>query len=78
MEMTNEELNKIEVTRTLVSRIVGQTHEPLEKVYSTLLVCLKILLRRAAAITTKWKEPILDQDLRSDLIKLLQHTREKL
>ena len=31
MEMTNEEVNRIEVTCTLVSRIVGQTHEPLKK-----------------------------------------------
>ena len=32
MEMTDEELESTEITRTLISRILGQTHEPCEKV----------------------------------------------
>ena len=74
--MSDEELEFIEETRTLISRILGQTHEPCEKVYSALLVCLKILLRRAAQITQKWKEPITDQQLCHDIVKLLQHIRD--
>ena len=76
MQMSDEELESIEVTRTLISRILGQTHEPCEKVYSALLVCLKFLLRRAAQITQKWKEPITDHQLCQDLVKLLQHIRD--
>ena len=76
MEMTDEELESTEITRTLISRILGQTHEPCEKVYSPLLVCLKILLRRASQLTQKWNEAINDEQLRHDLVKILAHIRD--
>ena len=44
--------------------------------YSSLLVCIKILLCKASQLTNKWKEPIADQQLHQDLIKLLIHIRD--
>ena len=75
-EMSDEELENIEVTRTLLSRLLGQTHEPLEKTYSSVLMCLKILGRRANKLTSKWNEVIQDEELRSELVKLLKHIRD--
>ena len=37
--MSDTELQNIVVTKTLTSRLLGQTHEPLEKNYSPLLIC---------------------------------------
>ena len=34
---------------------------------------IEILLRQAAALTSRWKEPISDPQIRSDVIKLLGH-----
>ena len=48
----------------------------LEKNYSCLLVCIKILLRKASKLTNKWKEVIDDVQLKQDLIKLLIHIRD--
>ena len=75
-EMTDDDLENIEVTRTLLSRLLGQTHEPAEKTYSSLLMCLKLLGRRASKLTSKWNEPILDEELRTELVKLLKHIRD--
>ena len=75
-EMTNDELENIEVTRTLLSRLLGQTHEPTEKTYSSLLMCLKLLGRRANKLTSKWNEAIQDEELRTELVKLLKHIRD--
>ena len=74
--MTNDDLENIEVTRTLLSRLLGQTHEPAGKTYSSLLMCLKLLGRRASKLTSKWNEPILDEELRTELVKLLKHIRD--
>ena len=74
--MTNDELENIEVTRTLLSRLLGQTHEPTEKTYSSLLMCLKLLGRRANKLTSKWNEAIQDKELRTELVKLLKHIRD--
>ena len=70
--MSNEDLENLEVTRTLINRLLGQTREPLEKIYSPLLICLKILGRRASKLTTKWNEPIIDDELHKELVKILQ------
>ena len=74
--MSNEDLENLEVTRTLLSRLLGQTHEPLEKTYSPLLICLKILGRRASKLTQKWNEPIDDEELHQELVKILIHIRD--
>ena len=75
-EMSNDDLENIEVTRTLLSRLIGQTHEPCEKYYSSLLICLKILGRRASKLTQKWNEPIEDEELHQELVKILIHIRD--
>ena len=74
--MSDNEVQNIVVTKTLTSRLLGQTHEPLEKTYSPLLVCIKILHCKASQLTNKWKEPIDDIKLKHDLIKLLMHIRD--
>ena len=74
--MSDSELQNIEVTKTLISRILGQTHKPLEKNYSSLLVCIKILLRKASQLTNRWKEVIDDLQLKQNLIKLIKHIRD--
>ena len=75
-EMSNDDLENLEVTKTLLSRLLGQTHEPTEKTYSPLLICLKILGRRASKLTSKWNEPIPDEELHTDLVKILKHIRD--
>ena len=74
--MSNGDLENLEVTRTLLSRLIGQTHEPCEKYYSSLLICLKILGRRASKLTQKWNEPIYDEELHQELVKILIHIRD--
>ena len=75
-EMSNDDLENLEVTKTLLSRLLGQTHEPTEKTYSPLLICLKILGRRASKLTSKWNEPISDEELHTELVKILKHIRD--
>ena len=74
--MSDADLDAIQVTRTLLSRLLGQTHEPLEKTYSSVIMYLKVLGRKANSITTKWNEVIHDQELHSDLVRLLKHLRD--
>ena len=66
--MSNVDIENIEVTRTLLSRLLGQSHEPAEKVYS--------LGRRANKLTKKWNQPILDEELHTETVKLLKHIRD--
>ena len=75
-EMSNDDLENLEVTKTLLSRLLGQTHEPTEKTYSPLLICLKFLGRRASKLTSKWNEPIPDDELHTELVKILNHIRD--
>merc|ERR1711888_179977 len=75
-EMTDADIENIQVTRTLLSRLLGQTHEPLEKNYSGVIMYLKELGRKANSITTKWNEIIHDPELKSDLVRLLKHLRD--
>ena len=75
-QMTDVDIENIQVTRTLISRLLGQTHEPLEKNYSGVIMYLKVLGRKANSITTKWNQIIDDPDLKSDLVKLLKHLRD--
>ena len=39
-------------------------------------MCLKILGRRANKLTSKWNQPILDEELHSETVKLLKHIRD--
>ena len=61
-QMTDADLEAIQITRTLRSRLLGQTHEPLEKVYSSVIMYLKILGRKANRLTSKWNEVIEDAE----------------
>ena len=74
--MSDADLEAIQVTRTLLSRLLGQTHEPLEKTYSSVIMYLKALGRKANSLTSKWNEVIDDPELHSDLVKLLKHLRD--
>ena len=74
--MSNDDQENLEVTKTLLSRLLGQTHEPAEKTYSPLLMCLKLLGRRACKLTSRWNEPISDEELHTELVKILKHIRD--
>ena len=75
-EMTDTDIEAIDVTRTLLSRLLGQTHERLEKNYSGVMMYLKVLGHQANQITKKWNQIIDDPDLKAELVKLLKHLRD--